>query len=521
MSLLNKASIITTPTAYAEDFLYNIKPAGGLGDELVTNGDFDDGLNGWSSHSGSTLELEDGRAKVTTVGNQGWIKRNDLSIQSGKTYFCKAEITNALQPAIFINGTANQLSPTPLISGNLYGGYITTTGNNSTFYIRGNNTDGEVSYIDNVSIKEVVDFDFTRASTGTRVNEDYLIETVATNTPRIDYTNGEPSILLEPSRTNSITYTAGAYTFSGFLKKGTSNFAGIRAVINSFSNRFFANLDLTTGEITSTNTLGSGVTWSYGVEEYANGWFRLYISASHTSGNLDISFGLSNSASPSYSVGFPTYTGSTSNFVYAYGFQVEAGSYATSLIHTSGSAVTRSADAANNAGNSDLFNDSEGVLYCEIQALAADSTNRYIALSDGTLSNRINIFFDASNVLRGFVTGISSMSTSATITHFNKIALKYKSGDIALWLNGSEVGTRTNSISLSGLNTVDFDNGGGSIFYGNVKMVAVFKEALTDTELECLTSSNDNEIFLNYYNRMEYINATTEAMVCAQKTYTI
>ena len=40
MSLLQKASIITTPTAYAEDFLYNIKPAGGLGDELVTTGDF-------------------------------------------------------------------------------------------------------------------------------------------------------------------------------------------------------------------------------------------------------------------------------------------------------------------------------------------------------------------------------------------------------------------------------------------------------------------------------------------------
>ena len=72
------------------------------------------------------------------------------------------------------------------------------------------------------------------------------------------------------------------------------------------------------------------------------------------------------------------------------------------------------------------------------------------------------------------------MSTSATITDYNKIALKYKSGDISLFLNGSEVATRTNSLSLSGLNTVDFDNGGGSIFYGKVKGLAVYNEALSE-----------------------------------------
>ena len=40
MSLLQKASIITTPTAYAEDYLYSIKPAYALGTELVINGNF-------------------------------------------------------------------------------------------------------------------------------------------------------------------------------------------------------------------------------------------------------------------------------------------------------------------------------------------------------------------------------------------------------------------------------------------------------------------------------------------------
>ena len=124
-----------------------------LGSELVVNGTFDDGLNGWSTHAGSTLELENGMAKVTTVGGQGFIKRTDLSIETGKTYFCKAYITNALAPQWFINSVNNPINLS-LISENTYGGYVTTTGNNPFFYIRGNNTDGEVSYIDNVSVKE-------------------------------------------------------------------------------------------------------------------------------------------------------------------------------------------------------------------------------------------------------------------------------------------------------------------------------------------------------------------------------
>ena len=52
------------------------------------------------------------------------------------------------------------------------------------------------------------DFDFTRASTATRVNKDGLIETVAINQARLDYplldgvVQDNPVLLLEPSRQN-------------------------------------------------------------------------------------------------------------------------------------------------------------------------------------------------------------------------------------------------------------------------------------------------------------------------------
>ena len=46
-------------------------------------------------------------------------------------------------------------------------------------------------------------FDFTRASSATRVNKDGLIETVGGGEPRIDFKDdSKGALLLEPSRTN-------------------------------------------------------------------------------------------------------------------------------------------------------------------------------------------------------------------------------------------------------------------------------------------------------------------------------
>jgi len=53
-------------------------------------------------------------------------------------------------------------------------------------------------------------FDFTRASTATRVNKNGLIETVPSGKPRIDFLNNTSGhLLLEPSRGNKITYSEG------------------------------------------------------------------------------------------------------------------------------------------------------------------------------------------------------------------------------------------------------------------------------------------------------------------------
>jgi hypothetical protein len=139
----------------------------------------------------------------------------------------------------------------------------------------------------------------------------------------------------------------------------------------------------------------------------------------------------------------------------------------------------------------------EGVLYIEAAALADSNTSRGIALSAANSpANRVVIFYSSiSNTIQGRVqasasTTIAINGTMSDATAFNKIAFKYKSGDLALWINGVEVQTSTNAYTFNAaLSELALDQGNGSIhFEGLLKSLVVFKEALSDTELAALTS---------------------------------
>ena len=86
--------------------------------------------------------------------------------------------------------------------------------------------------------------------------------------------------------------------------------------------------------------------------------------------------------------------------------------------------------------------------------------------------------------------------TPTDITDFHKVAIKYEDNNTKLFINGVQVGTTNTTATVpSGLDRLNFDSGlGGSPFQGNVKCVAVFKEALTDAELTCLTFPNISRI---------------------------
>ena len=117
------------------------------------------------------------------------------------------------------------------------------------------------------------------------------------------------------------------------------------------------------------------------------------------------------------------------------------------------------------------FNDSEGVLFAEISALADDGTNRRISISDGSTSDRIVLGYTASSnqlivlVSSNSVSGVASIVNINNSLQFNKIALKYK----------------LNDLSFEGADNLND-------FYGNTKQIKYYDSALNDSDLETLTS---------------------------------
>jgi hypothetical protein len=340
-------------------------------------------------------------------------------------------------------------------------------------------------YIDNVSIIEITD---------------------DTDLPRIDYTDGTGSLLLEPQSTNLLPYSED-FSQSSWVKtdcsvvsnfgvspSGETNASKFTFTTTNTQARVQYNLSGLTAGSTYTQSyyiksLGTDVTLRIGTSAAVAGEFVDIIATSEWQRFQFTGVASSTTEYPRVQ----NITGTSGVEILVWGAQLEQQSFATSYIPTSGSTVTRDADVCNNSGSSDLINSTEGVLYAEIAALADTNTNKAISISDGTLNNRVVLRIN-SDVLTSIVqsNGGYSMFKSTTIsgiTNYNKFAIKFKENDFEVWVNGSSVAVDTTGNSPIGLNTIEFEEANGSNdFYGKVKSVAVFKEALTDEELTALTT---------------------------------
>ena len=186
--------------------------------------------------------------------------------------------------------------------------------------------------------------------------------------------------------------------------------------------------------------------------------------------------------------------------VYVYGAQVEQQSYATSYIPTEGSTVTRNQDVCNNGGSLASINSTEGVLYAEISSLNGDSdSNRTISLSDSTNVNQIRFYFpiniEGQIKIRVDVGGSTIYIFDYNITTSEtpiKLAFRYSPNGMDFYGNGSLVSSSALVPSFTNnLNSLQFRRGDGQSgedFFGKTKALAVWKEALSDSELQSLTT---------------------------------
>ncbi len=336
------------------------------------------------------------------------------------------------------------------------------------------------------------------SGSGSVFNSISVIEYIENDVPRLDYSDGAScaSLLLEGQRTNietkstdingwslasNVTRTANYIT----SPDGTSNATRLQFTSSGFLGNTFqvSGTEYTVSCYAKRNDTN---TQSFGFFTNGSGAVNSAMSLTSDWKRFEFTYTSTNSS-------YVGLAGSSGADVSVFGFQVEVGSFSTSLIYTSGATATRTADICNNAGTSATFNSTEGVLFAEIAALTevGDGTTR-LSISDGSQDNNITIGYSATNTLRTIIrSGASNqalMTSSQTIANYLKVAVKYKINDFALWVNGVEVATDTSGLAPVGLSELAFDRGDGALdFYGKTKQLMTFNEALSDEELSDLT----------------------------------
>ena len=364
------------------------------------------------------------------------------------------------------------------------------------------------TYTDTITTtSKTIEFDGRNANPFSGTITDIIVQEIQTDTPRIDFTNDTKGhLLLEPSTTNLVPYSE---DFSQWSLLG-----GISGSITYVSD--LVNPDGSVGGYKISN---SGIFVGIGLPSTAQR--SIYARSVSGSGNAQLMSHNSNTnnvftlteewqrfelnSSPLVAGNFYVdLRGSetTLDEIYVWGANAtNSQDYLTSYIPTTGATSTRNADVCNNSGSAQDFNSEEGVLYAEIAALESTSSgSKFVAISDGTYNNRASILFSngATNQIRCFLRvggtpQVDKFLNVSDVKEFNKVAFSYKENEFKVFINGSQAGTTDTSGSvwssgtITKLSLTEINSSLGA-FNGKVRNVQVFTEALTDEQLQKLTS---------------------------------
>ena len=296
---------------------------------------------------------------------------------------------------------------------------------------------------------------------------------ITDNVPRLDYTDSScPALLLEPQRTNIFTQSefienlfiingsgsGGSFTANyGESPEGFDNSVRVQAT-NTTTSHFYYAMSLTAGT-------------QYAISCYYKGTSgeKAYLNSISTSGGVNagklITF---NGSWQRETILFTAGTGA--NYVYVhdaraggstatdfevFGFQVEAGSYATSYIPTYGTSVTRNADdMALLTTTSLLSQTTNNTIYGEITNFKEQAGNaRFISLFSSSFSNADRILIYSGHTGSNYTlnvqyktSGQSDVSIYKSAVSYNekvKFAVVFDGTEMSFFVNGSLVGSST------------------------------------------------------------------------------
>ena len=549
MSTYTDASLIMYPSGYKEDKIYSLKPTDGSGDLTFTRASTATRVNSDGLIETSPVNL----LEQSNTFNTTWIAVNSGSVVSGQSGYdgssnawtltkiatsysgIKQNIIYSDTSTFAIYAKANTLNylwveeyPTggniwfDLINGTTSGsGFLsssmtsvgngwwkclmTASGNRTVLNFYPQATSGVTSTAGSIYIQDA------QLNIGATAKP-YFPTTDRLNVPRIDYTGGGcGSLLLEPQRTNLVTYSE-QFDNADWSKLGqgiadtavvTANYA-ISPDGTQNATRFVCNLN---GGTTSNDRSWMIASFTAQATSTISIWIKLNSAGTKTFVFSDAGGGTKTisgtdwqridetflSPGGEFRIGLIGGTGSSDTLdCCIWGAQAEAGSYPTSYIKSEGAATTRLADSASKTGISSLINSVEGVLYINTSTPINDATAGVISVSDGTLSNRCILFYGVGNIsARLTVGGVNSIVLSKTFvtSDYHKIAARWNATTFDLYVDGVFVSSTANSsFSANTLTSLQFDAGSGANnFLGNAQSVQVLSY-LTDTQMVSLTT---------------------------------
>jgi hypothetical protein len=583
MSLLSQASLCVTPSAYKEGKLYSVIPSDGSGDMSVVRATTATRVNSaglvelvpynllgysqtfgnayWTPEAGNTISSDSTTAPdgtltadtfTATSGNEINVHNaTPLSLLGTLTYsiYLKNNGTNLIEAYLF-NTSNNSFAARGEI--NFSAGTFTASVGTGTIENVGNGW-FRVSLTNTYTAGTFTTGTYTTSTTGTRsvyawgaqlvegtLPKDYLRTETRLNIPRLDYSNGTcPSLLVEPQRTNLLTYSSsfdnagwttnnatitanaiispsgiqdaelltststtetgvfrlisvtGTNTWSVYAKKGSGKYL----LINTNAPLISAKFDLESGQVVGTPSGGATAT----IQDSGNGWYRCVVTSTTAQNRFTI-FITNNTIADDF-------TSSVGLSCYIWGAQLEAGSYSTSFIPTTSASVTRNADVISKTGISSLIGQTEGVMFADFVCDGFEDYGTPLSINDGTASNYIWLTTFANGNIRAEV---YNGSVQASITYTGgvvgqryKVAFAYKQNDFVMYVNGTQIGADASGNVPPSLSRIDYNLvNNWSLALLNVNATALWKTRLTNDQLEQLTGIGFNTYaeMANYYN---------------------